>query len=285
MTLTKDLEIMDSDISTTALIPAEGFINVDGHVIPRISPDTEIVEIDEDDWVVYYGEQIVRLGYKKSLADYWCHPEPGYNVGRCKMIKTDGDRCSNAVRHGWTVCHYHGAGRPSRPGGLTLTRVSSGRWLQAVPERLMERYEQFLSDPDVLTLNSEMALIDTRVAELLARLDTADTKMAWTKVKMALKRLDKYEIDENDLEYAITHLSEAVTAKSADQEVWKEITQLIENRRRLAETERRRIIDAQQTMTIEEANIFLAYVMTSLRTHVKDPFILTAIADDLKRVR
>lgn len=254
--------------------------------IPAISPEAEIRTVDGKDWIFYAGVQITPLGRKKSLDDHWCHPEPGFQVGRCKMIKRDGGRCSNGVRVGWTVCWKHGAGRPSKPGGLTNVQVSTGRHARHLPAHLLDKYDAYLTDPDTLVMAGELALIDTRVAELLERLefDNADVVTAWVKVSRAYNLLDEDEIDEDTYVRALGLLHEAMTAKQADSELWKQIVQLVESRRKVAESERRRIVDSQQVMTVQEANIFVAFLMDSVMRNVTDPEEKRAISEDLKRV-
>ena len=254
--------------------------------MPEISPETEIrTQEDGTQWVYYAGECIVELGRKKALDDKWCHPEPGYDIGRCKMIKRNGERCKNAVRHGWTVCHFHGAGRPGKPGGLTNKQVTTARHTAALPSRLIAKYEQAINDPDYLSMTEELALLDTRMAEMLERLDTTDVKLAWTKVRRAHQILDNDNVGEEGYNNALELLDEALTMKGADDAVWKEVSSIIEQRRKVAETERRRVVDAQQTMTYERANMLVAFLMSSVQSHVTDPEILRAIADDLKRVQ
>lgn len=258
-------------------------------MLPEISPETEIHTHEGEDWVFYGGEPIVKLGGKKALPDYWCHPEVGYEVGRCKMVKRDGQRCKNACRYGWTVCHYHGAGRPGKPGGLTnasaATMVTTGRHSKNLPHRLVEQYEEYLRDPETLSMASELSLLDTRMAEVLQRLENADVDAAWAMVKRAHILISFDGVDNTErLGEACQLLSDAVQMKVDDTAVWEEVRSIIETRRRVTETERRRIVEAQQVMTYQEANTLIAFLMSSVMAHVTDPRIRRAISDDLKRV-
>jgi len=254
--------------------------------LPESSPETEIRQHEGIDWVFYNGEPFVELGKKKALPDFWCHTEDGYEVGRCKMIKRDGQRCHNACRRGWTVCHYHGAGRPSNPGGLSnksaMSLITTGRHSKHLPHRLVEQYEAYLTDPDALSMAAELSLLDTRIAEILDRLDSSDTDAAWGMVKRASGMLGSDKL--RNIEEIKDLLVEALQMKANDSAVWSEVCGLIDQRRKVAEAERKRIIDAQQMMTYQEANTLVAYLMNSVMEHVTDPRIRRAISDDLKRV-
>jgi hypothetical protein len=253
-------------------------------LIQAISPEAEIRSVEDVEWVFYDNQPIVELGRKKALEDSWCHQEPGYIIGRCKMIKRDGQRCRNAVRKGWTVCHYHGAGRPSKPGGMTLSQTSTGRHSKHLPDRLLEKYRKYILDPESLSMAAEIALIDSRIAERLEMLDSSDVKNAWMKVRQAYAILQRKTVSDDDLIDVVGLMEESLAAKQADENVWQEVLVFVEQRRKIAETERRRIVDAQQTMTYQEANMLVAFLMNSVMEHVQDPEIRRAISEDMKRV-
>lgn len=257
----------------------------DGREIPHVSPETEIREQEGELWVYYYDEPHCSVGSKKALENYWVHKEPGYQVGRCKMVLRGGERCRNGCRPGWKVCHKHGAGGPSRPGGMSDYHMKQlGRHMAALPTGLAEKYSEFLNDPDTVSMASEMALLDTRIDQCIERLETADTEVAWAKVKQARRRVEKDEVTDKDLDFIFEMLDEAVDAKQNDMKLWGEITKLIEQRRKLSETEQRRIVAAKQMMTVEEANRLLAFLMNSINKHVDDPLIKRRIADDLREI-
>jgi len=185
------------------------------------------------------------------------------------------------------VCHKHGAGRPSRPGGITNKAISGGnfaRHSKYLPTGLLEKYEDYLLDPDTLNMSQEMALLDTRIAELLDMLGKMDVKQSWVWVGRAYSIFNRQSVSEDDWERGLELLNNAISSHEGDVNTWDEIKDIIERRRKLAETERRRIVKAQQMMTYQEANQFIAFLMSSIMEHVKDPVAKRAITEDLKRV-
>jgi len=248
------------------------------------SPETEIRTVDGEDWVFNAGVQVTPLGCKKSLPNEWCHIEPGYTIGRCKMIKRNGDRCALGVRAGWTVCWKHGAGRTSSPGGLSNRFAANPRHSKHLPQHLLESYEEYLTDPDTLVMSQELALLDARMAELLERLETADVAVAWTNIRRAHRILDNEEVTADDYEKALEMLGSAIDAKGSDVEIWSQVVDLVERRRKVADTERRRIMDSQHVMTVQEANMFVAFLMDTVMRHVPDMQVRRAISDELKKV-
>jgi len=153
---------------------------------------------------------------------------------------------------------------------------------------MLETYEQFLSDPDILSLRSEMALMDARLAQQLRRLETNDSKEAWRLVSQAHVTLRMIldsptgECDSDDLAAISLSLRNALDAHATDKEVWDDVQAIIMVRTKLADTERRRIVDARRFLTIEEANAMLAFVMDTVFTNVKDASVRAQIAERMK---
>jgi hypothetical protein len=66
--------------------------------------------------------------------------------------------------------------------------------------------------------------------------------------------------------------------------VWREVYAAIERRRRLADTERKRVELLQAVLTAEQAMAFVSILATSVKRHVKDRAILQAISNDIEVV-
>lgn len=258
------------------IIPEDGIGNY-------VSPESYLVTDPETGvtWVYYNGNPIVELGGKRALGNEWVHPEPGFQHGRCKMIKADGERCRQPVRSGWTVCKYHGAGSSDAPAGRPPV---TGRYSHHLPTRYIKNYEDYLADPNLLSMREEMALLDVRISELLVKLDTADAPAAWTRINVATLGLEKALADGkfDNLSSIAESLRDAITAHRDDKDTWTEVVSLIDQRRKVADVERRRIEAAKRYLTLQEANAMLAYFVTSVMKHVSSPTERSRISEDLR---
>lgn len=252
---------------------------------PEVSPDTEIrVHPDGLEYVYYNDELVGKRGFKIGLPNIYVHAEPGYPTGRCKMIKKSGERCKIGVRPGWPVCRAHGAGTINAPGGAPII---TGRYSKFLPTLMMERYNDFLADGDVLNLRSEIALLDTRLSQMLARLETCDSNATWSKISRASMLLGKLmceeEADTADVEIIRKLLVEAMSARDADAEIWHDAIIIIDQRRKLADTERRRIVDAKRFITAEEASAMMAFVVDTIAKNVSSPLERRRISEQFKQ--
>lgn len=234
-------------------------------------------------WVYYNGEPIVELGHKRALDNAWVHPEPKYTFGRCKMIKADGERCRQPVRHGWSVCKYHGAGTLENPAGRPPV---SGNYSSHLPTRYMADFESYMTDPNLLSMRKELALLDVRMGELLSRLETADAPLAWNKVAMAAAMLEKMLASgkTDALCDIIELMRSAIDIHKEDRDTWNELVNLIDKRRGVADVERRRIEAAKKYLTMQEANAMMAFLINSVMKHVSSPQERARISEDLRSI-
>lgn len=134
----------------------------------------------------------------------------------------------------------HG-GRQKR--GIAHHKTVTGRYSSDIPTHLASRFHASQSDPDLLNLRTDIALIDSRIGELVATL---------------------------------------VDTPSPD--TWEAITELTEQRRKLVETERKRLVDMQQMITAEQAAVLVAALTDAVRRHVHDADTLAKISAEFDHI-
>jgi hypothetical protein len=154
--------------------------------------------------------------------------------------KQSGERCKRRAAIGKSVCTAHG-GKSLQ--GIASPTLKTGRYSKHLPTRLLATYDEAKRDPNILVLQDEIALVDSRISELLAIQEYAELPLSWP-----------------------------------------EITTLIEQRRKLVESERKRLVELQQVVTADQAMLLIRAVVASVREHVRDPATLRAITDDLARL-
>jgi hypothetical protein len=194
--------------------------------------------------------------------------------------KHDGTPCERSPVRGRTRCRLH--------GGKTLVGTASptyrnGRYSTYVPERLRARYEQAEGDVELLSLRSEVALIDARLIDLLTRVDTGESGQLWAHLKKAHEEFKLYRLagDVPRMTTALAKVEAVIERVGQDHTAWAEIGALIEQRRKLTESEAKRLITLQQMLTTEDA-MALAYRLVDIVTrHVTDKHVLRDIVVDL----
>lgn len=182
-------------------------------------------------------------------------------------------------------CHKHGGATPT---GIGLPQFKTGRYSKYLPARLAGRYEQAASDPELLALRDDIALLDTRIAQTVAALDTGESKEAWSSLFALWQQIDQdmsHLLDEGEtpetMERTIAALGETIRRGLSEGYVWQEIRGLLKERAALVAGEQKRLVDMQQYVTATQAMGFVAAVMASVRKHVGDRSTLAAISADL----
>lgn len=185
-------------------------------------------------------------------------------------------------------CAVHGG---KSLGGIAQPRFSTGRYSKYLPARLAGRYEEAASDPELLALKDDIALLDTRIASTVAALDTGESREAWSSLFALWQGLDRDMqalLDDGEtpesMEPTVAALGETIKRGLSEGYVWAEIRGLLKERAALVAGEQKRLVDMQQYVTATQALGFVAAVMASVRKHVSDRSALAAIGADLTQL-
>lgn len=200
----------------------------------------------------------------------------------CGAKTRSGKPCQNAPMANGR-CRMHGGATPK---GVASPAFKTGRYSRYLPERLMERYQDALHDEDLLNLRHEVALVDTRIADLLEQVERGDLGARWLELQAHYETLT-LATQQKDLgagAAAFEKIGALITGGASDYLVWAQISAMLEQRRRLAESERRRLVDMQQMITSEQAMTLVAALSDIVRKRVTDRDILAAIQNDLARL-
>lgn len=203
----------------------------------------------------------------------------GDNGGR----KRNGEPCRNYPIAGRTRCKKH--------GGATLRGVAHpgfkhGRYSKDLPARMLESYEQAASDPELLNQTQEIALIDARIADILKRVDTGETGANWKLVKTSFAELKAAMkiADHEGVAQAMNTLNKSINKGQLDYVAWAEVIRLTEQRRKVVESERKRLVEMNQYITAQQGMALVAALVDSCRRHITDRAQLTALIGDLRRL-
>ncbi len=200
---------------------------------------------------------------------------------RCTATsKSTGVQCRQPACEGNTKCRYHG-GKNLR--GIASPSYIHGRYSKYLPERLREQYEEAQQDPELLALKDEISLLRIRTEELMARIDGNDSAARWDLLKKQFQNLQRarFSTDAEKFKQAIADLEETIMESGPDHAIWAEIMALVEGRRKLVESERKRLVEMSQLITTEQAMGMLALILDTIRRHVTDQRVLSAISTDI----
>lgn len=182
-------------------------------------------------------------------------------------------------------------GRCKMHGGMSLVGLASpqwktGRYSKYIPNRLVETYSQSLSDEEILVLRDDIALVDSRIQDLLKRVDSGESGDAWQSAKAAQRDLVAAlkSGDQTGMADGLRELDRVIARGLADYAAWGEIAHLLDQRERLVRSERRRLVELQQMISTEQALTLMTAVVALVKEHVSDRTALFAISNGIRQL-
>jgi len=208
-------------------------------------------------------------------------PGSGHHPMKCTAkSKRSGKRCRRDAMLGRNVCYIHGG---KTPRGLASPHTKLGRWSKDLPLRLAARYQESQGDHRLLELREDIALLDARTSDVLQRVDTGESGEKWRQLRQAWAEYKRAGSGDAQAA-ALGWVGALITIGADDWAAWDNVRTLLEQRRRLVESERRRVVELQQVITAERAALLFGLITETIRRHVKDPAALGAIAEELGRL-
>lgn len=180
-------------------------------------------------------------------------------------------------------CRMHGG--KSLPG-IANPAFRHGRYSKAMPARLLERFDASLQDPELLALRADISLVDARLSDVLGRVDTGEAGHLWSGIFSAWQGFKQAHAsrDRDKIAEALSEVDALIGRGAADYAAWREVMALIEQRRKLVESEQKRMVAMQQMITAEQAMTLIATIAESVRKNVRDRDALAAIQADISRI-
>ena len=207
--------------------------------------------------------------------DYRCHaaPIPGSN-GRCRIH-----------------------------GGMSLSvkvtgdgEIAKGRAKYAAfaPDSVVRKMVNADTDKELISLRGEITLIEARIHQLLERVEAEEAGVIWEKARDTLSkwqrstRLAQEAVDAHERkrhesrarEYML-ELDELINRGASDHMVWAEISKQLAEKRRMAESETKRMAQIEGTMTQKQAMEFALHVYDLVAENVTDVKALSNIQKGL----
>lgn len=209
----------------------------------------------------------------------------------CGAKTRAGTPCRKSPMKGKKRCRNHGG---ATPGGPLSVHFKTGRYSKYLPEYLKERYEESLKDPELLSLNQELAAVDSRINQLMARAQTNESSEKWQQIKVAILNMEATLNDRSgkksaeqrarDLKIALQEAKAIMRSGCADEKTWQEIQNLLDLRRKLTDSEQRRLERMNQFITSQDAFGLISQVLDSIKRNVTDKGAKARIAADIQRV-
>lgn len=203
---------------------------------------------------------------------------------QCSAVsKRSGEQCRRRATIGKAVCAMHGG---KTPVGPALPQYQNGRYSKYLPERMLARYHEAERDAALLELRAEVSLIDGRLSDVLKRVDTGESSQIWKALRQTFGELQdaRNAGDEGEESRLFGALYGLIVRGQADWAAWEDVRGLIRDRKALVESERKRLVEAQQMIAVDQAMAMMGLLVEAVRRHVVDPDAVRAVAGEFSRL-
>lgn len=185
------------------------------------------------------------------------------NVPRVSKCRECGEdlKCGRDAVVGYRLCMNHGGPVASRKF-YGVGRMKNGSTSSFKIMRLAAKYNQMQNDGRLLSNRAAIEIIDTRIKELLDRVDVKDAPERVSLLYSLWQDYEKYLDDGNSIEAVVTRkkISEAFEKTYHDYQGWKQIFEALDLRGKSVEREIKTITAIKAIMTAEEGYELVAKV-------------------------
>ncbi len=183
------------------------------------------------------------------------------------------------------VCAAHGG---KSPKGIGHPNYRHGEFSRYKPKKLLARINRSLADPEPLKFLADVHLVQARMDELLERLDQQEhTSLAlWSEANAAFSEFNQARGRGHveKMGEQLARLDRALQAGREDGRLWDEIFRAQERKRRLAESETKRLVLCGKMMPLDELGILIDQIVETIREQVTDRDVLQKISDRLGQI-
>lgn len=217
--------------------------------------------------------------------------EPRYRDGKL-LCNAKQDTCGAFACKGRTKCRNHGG--ESLPAGPTHPTYIHGLRSKYIPARLAAKYGESMADPDLMAYQADIALLQSRLYELL---ETGESEPLWSKAqeafqryKAAAGRAQRAEVGSSERATAAAQMSEALAQVESlinrgqiDSIRWADIYKVTEQMGRTKEREHKRLVQMQQMITAEQLLAVLGQIANAAKQTITNPAEFAAFSAALSQ--
>jgi len=156
-----------------------------------------------------------------------------------------------------------------------------GKYSTVLPRRMSAAYEASQNDEALLALTHEIHLLDARIADVLSRVDSGESGNIWRSLVAANVELNRARTanDNDRIVAAIRDIQGLIGRGSHDSAGWAEVERVIQQRRRLVESERKRAVELGTIMTSQQAMMAFSRLFQVIKANIHDRDVLQKITD------
>lgn len=195
---------------------------------------------------------------------------------RCLATTIKGARCQAARIKGKNYCKWHGG---TSVAGQRHAGTKHGLYSKYMPRNIVGAYEQAINDQELLSLRSGVAIVETRICELLSQLTSDQAPDLWRQLGHHVESLQsaRLNMNEDGVVRAMREIEATVKRGATQQQHWDELFRALTLKKEIATSEWKRLVDMRMVMTVERAFLLISAITELIARHVQDQAVRTKL--------
>lgn len=174
--------------------------------------------------------------------------------------------CGKAPLAGRSRCQFHAGAVPQ---GELSQLVTNGRYAKNLPTYMRQDYQNSVNDPNQTSCVDAIALCDARIIELSGELDdSSDNGFSWKELSSVANRIMTDADQPSKLAKHLEVFQDMMRQGQNKGLLWQSLSQTLEMRRKIAETETKRLVVMNQTIPATAAVEVLSNLCHAFRRNV-----------------
>ena len=194
-------------------------------------------------------------------------------------VTAAGTKCASIAMRGSELCRHHTPVDQKHllllaDKGRNIAKIRSvvhQRYL-ALPKDLAARYEKALSDPQLVELKADIAFVESRIQHLTIRIGKIrESRGVLRVIKRTIDAL-KADVTAGRASYlqALSDLKLLVNKDWSASLMWEEVYALTDQKRKLVDTESKRMKDLEAYLTPEQAFALVSSMVSLAKRYVPE---------------
>ena len=180
-----------------------------------------------------------------------------------------GERCEAWAMNGKEVCYHHGGKSPVGAGSPHFRDGARSKAGAIFTGDALEHYEVARTDDRYLELREDLAVLDTLFVQALKEAKIGQGGALWKELRRAWAHFRAVPASDVDATSAArTEVNRLIKDGVDRYKAQEHALGILESKRRTTETERRRILDQERTITQVQAMSFVAAIVALMREAV-----------------
>lgn len=176
--------------------------------------------------------------------------------------------CGNSALKGARTCKFHGGA--NQISGVLSPKYKTGKYSKSLQGKMLADYHQGINDAaDILQMSDELSLIDTRIQQLSSEVTEDKHGSTWAEAIEALVDLYNEVLAESKtnkvLLYAYQEVEDIIRSGWNREEQWNEILKTLEVRRKIAESEVKRLVASKSVVPVTQVREFYRKIADSYK--------------------